>query len=1058
MTYKKYTHKEHILARPDTYIGSVVSEDTRQWIVRDEQMIEKQCTYVNGLFKIFDEILVNAMDQCTIQNVDKICVQCDEYSISVTNGGQGVPIEKHKEYGDIWIPELIFGNLLTSSNYNDNEKRTTGGRNGYGAKLTNLFSTSFTIDTASTITKQRYVQQWTNNMENVSKPKITKYSKTKGYTSITFYPDLKRFNLESLHQDDIRHVIERRVYDCCACTSDTVKVYFNNKLLQVKTFDRFVSLFPVDKRVTDTSNDGRWTVAVGVSSTGYKQISFVNGIQTINGGSHVDYVSNQVVKKLTEYIQSKHKNVKIKPTQIKDYLFMFVKSTIDNPSFSSQTKTELTSRYKDFGTRYDIHDDIIKKIYKLGFVDELVSLAKHKEVMEMSKTDGRKQSSVRGIPKLEDATKAGTKDSAKCTLILTEGDSAKTFAISGLGVVGRDYYGVFPLKGKLLNVRDASPKQMMNNEEISNIKKILGLQQDKKYDTVKDLRYGNVLILTDADVDGSHIKGLFINFIHNFWPNLLQHSFVTSMRTPILKAYKGSQTLSFYTQYEYDRWKENQQGWRIKYYKGLGTSTAQEAKEYFREFDKHHVTYTYESNQTNEIELAFKKTLSDTRKSWISNGTKVKQVLDTNESHVSMKDFIHKDLIWFSIADNVRSIPHVMDGLKPSQRKVLYACRKRSNSEIKVSQLAGYVSTATCYHHGEQSMMSTIIGMAQDFVGSNGMNLLVPKGQFGTRLMGGKDAASPRYIFTQLHTCVETLFPKEDDALLNYIEDDGVQVEPDFFLPTLPLVLINGAEGIGTGYSTFVPCYNPSDIIRNIKCVLNNEEQPEMVPWYKNFKGTIKQIDEHKYETHGIVEKNHNTWCIKELPIGKWTSDYKEYLEQLVDKGILKKVTNRSTESIIEFEIVIDNVDKPPDLKLISNINTSNMHLFDNHGQIKKYDTPQDIILEYVGVRLNYYTKRKNYLLREWNQECYRMNQLIKFMEFVMNDSIIIFKQSHKHIIDQMIKHDLDELLFEHMLNIKLSTFTTENIAKRYQDLDVLKRKIEKLHQQTPKDLWLNEI
>ena len=275
----------------------------------------------------------------------------------------------------------------------------------------------------------------------------------------------------------------------------------------------------------------------------------------------------------------------------------------------------------------------------------------------------------------------------------------------------------------------------------------------------------------------------------------------------------------------------------------------------FRNLQTNHVTYTYTPQESECMELAFKKTLSDARKTWISQGTKTKPIMDNSTSTVSTFDFIHKDLIWFSIADNMRSIPHMMDGLKPSQRKVLYACRKRSNKEIKVSQLAGYVSTETCYHHGEQSMMATIIGMAQDYLGSNNINFLVPKGQFGTRLMGGKDAASPRYIFTQLNDKVDQLFPRLDDPLLTYTEDDGTLVEPEYFVPTLPTVLVNGCDGIGTGYSTSIPCYNPKDIVHNIKRVLNNKEQVDMIPWYSNFQGSIVEIDKHKYETRGVVNK-----------------------------------------------------------------------------------------------------------------------------------------------------------------------------------------------------------
>ena len=483
-------------------------------------------------------------------------------------------------------------------------------------------------------------------------------------------------------------------------------------------------------------------------------------------------------------------------------------STIVNPSFSSQTKEECTTRYKDFGSRFEVSDEFIKKISKLEIIDEIIALAKHKENRELNKTDGKKKSIIKGIPKLEDANKAGTQQSSKCTLILTEGDSAKTFAISGLSVVGREYYGVFPLKGKLLNVRIVT-KQLLANEEINSIKQIIGLQQDRDYKNTDEPRYGRIMILTDADVDGSHIKGLFINFIHHFWPSLLiaNKTFLTAMRTPILKVRKNSISKDFYTKQAYDLWikgirKDEIKNWNVKYYKGLGTSTALEAKEYFKNMEYNTVSYVGDANNDSSIELAFKKTMSDARKNWIKIGSENKQFI-LDEKKVTFTDFINKDLIWFSIADNIRSIPNVIDGLKPSQRKVLYACKKRKNTEIKVSQISGYISNETSYHHGEQSLMSTIINMAQNYIGSNNINLLEPIGQFGTRLMGGKDSASPRYIFTKLTPIAYKIFEDNDNSLLAYKEDDGTYIEPAYYVPVIPFILVNGADGIGTGYSTW---------------------------------------------------------------------------------------------------------------------------------------------------------------------------------------------------------------------------------------------------------------
>jgi DNA topoisomerase-2 len=781
-------------------------------------------------------------------------------------------------------------------------------------------------------------------------------------------------------------------------------------------------------------------------------------------------VTGNIIRKVSEAIALKHKNLVVKPAQIKDNLFVFLRATIVNPAFSSQTKTELTTRFRDFGSRYDPSDEFVKKILKLGFVDDMIALIKHKEMREMNKTDGKKTARVR-VENLEDANLAGTARSKECTLILTEGLSAKTFAISGLSILKRDLFGVFPLKGKLLNVREATAKQLQTNEEILNIKKILGLQHDKTYTQgTKELRYGKVMILTDADTDGSHIKGLFVNMIHTWWPELLKHDFVTSMRTPIVKVTRGTtNSLSFYNMPDYRAWVERNggtSGYHVKYYKGLGTSTTQEAKEIFKDFNKNYLQYHYDDEQNKDVLLAFKKTQADDRKVWIKEGTRKHEVLDVRSNAISVGDFIHKDLIWFSIADNVRSIPNVMDGLKPSQRKVLYSCRKRSNNaETKVSQLSGYVSSTTSYHHGEQSLMGTIINMAQDFVGSNTINLLMPIGQFGTRLVGGKDAASPRYIFTKLSDAADRLFHKHDDALLTYLEDDGTNIEPEFYLPAVPLVLINGTEGIGTGYSTHVPCFNPEDVERNVLRMIDGKKPQKMIPWYRGFQGTIDELSiEGKYACHGVYERiNSTTIKITELPVGKWTSDYKEYLEQLVEKGSVKSFTNDSTESTVSFTLKIPTESQPKKeidelLKLTTTIHTTNMHLFDARNTMRKYASPEEILEEFVRVKLDAYRRRKEMLLEAWSKEETVLSYKVKFIMHVMNDTIQVFRKSQQEITTQLQHYQYPVQMHDTLLRIRLYAFTRENVEKIENELRQKRIAISTLKETCVPDLWKQDL
>lgn len=468
---------------------------------------------------------------------------------------------------------------------------------------------------------------------------------------------------------------------------------------------------------------------------------------------------------------------------------------------------------------------------------------------------------LQGIPKLEDANDAGTKNSQQCTLILTEGDSAKTLAVSGLAVVGRDKYGVFPLRGKLLNVRDGNMKQVAENAEINAMIKILGLQYKKKYETEEDfksLRYGKLMVMADQDQDGSHIKGLVINFVHHFWPSLIQRNFVEEFITPIVKASKGKEEISFFSIPEYSEWRMNTDNWKtykIKYYKGLGTSTSKEAKEYFSDMLRHRIRFKYGGAEDDSaVEMAFSKKKIDERKDWLTKWMQEKKarkqqglaeeyLYNKDTKAVSFKDFVNRELVLFSNLDNERSIPCLVDGFKPGQRKVLFACFKRADKrEVKVAQLAGAVAELSAYHHGEQSLMGTIVNLAQDFVGSNNINLLLPIGQFGTRLQGGKDSASARYIFTQLSPVTRSIFPAHDDNVLKFLYEENQRIEPEWYCPIIPMVLVNGAQGIGTGWSTNIPNFNPREIVKNIKRLIAGEEQKALAPWYKNFRGNIIQV------------------------------------------------------------------------------------------------------------------------------------------------------------------------------------------------------------------------
>ena len=1072
-TYQKKTQLEHVLHRSQMYIGDTNTVEHDRWIF-EEKMNKKMIKYCPGLYKIFDEVVANSIDHSKRdQTMKKIEISIVENEISILNDGdEGVPIEIHKELGK-YVPEIIFSDFHTSSNYDDTETRLVAGTNGLGVKLCNIFSKRFIIEICDG--KKNYIQTFENNMSIRNEPKITS-SKKKPFIKISFIPDYQRFGMTCM-EPDTYNLFKTRAYEAAAITDKHITVSFNGEKIPTKTFQDYIKLFVPETFIYSKIND-RWEFAVMLNQHDkFSQVSFVNGNMTSEGGTHVDVLTNQIIYKLKEQIEAKNKNISIKPSYIKDNIFIFVNCLIENPVFSNQTKDNHVTKINKFGSKCEISDDIIKKIDKLGITANVLDIAKAKEQKGLSKTDGKKQVRLTGIPKLNDANAAGTSNGYKCKLILTEGDSAASSALAGLSVIGRDYYGVFPLRGKLLNVRDATAAQLLKNEEINNLKKILGLQQGKEYSDTKSLRYGGIMIFTDADNDGSHIKGLIINFIHALWPSLLKiESFVSSIITPIVKVTKGSIIIPFYNQNDFNEWKNTNETkkWNIKYYKGLGTSTAKEAKEYFTNLSKQTIVYRYTDETDTDLIKAFKKGFEDTRKEWIHDNTGKIVTLDFTVLKQSISQFVNNELINFSIADLERSIPNMMDGFKPSQRKVLYGCIKKAlYSDMKVAQLSGYISEHTSYHHGEVSLQGTIIGMAQDFVGSNNINLLYPSGAFGTRLQGGKDSASPRYIFTRLMPITKILFNEHDNVLLDYLDDDGVSIEPKYYIPVIPMILVNGSEGIGTGYSTNIPCYNPDDIIANLKILVDTDGKGEMrpmAPWYRGFKGTIEKLEDHRYISTGCWSKvNPTTIEITELPIGKWTQNYKEFLEGLIETGEIIDYKNNCDDTKVSFRVIVqktilDDIFQKDEIlkkfKLTTSINTSNMHVFDQCGIIRKVDSPEEIIFRFYKVRKEHYSKRRKYLIEKLSSELEILDAKIRFIQLVVEEKIIIFKQRKEVIIEQIKKNGLQmiENNYDYLLDLKIHVFTYEKIEDLKKNSLKMNAELNILKELTVSKMWISEL
>jgi len=1061
--YQRKTHREHILSLPDTYIGSI--ETAREEVfLRDEDTFKATTIPFNpGFYKLIDELLVNAHDhairlrQKNSENpVKTIEIECIEDKFSIKNDGEPIDVAEHPEH-KTWIPQMIFGELLTSTNYDKNEKKLVGGKNGYGVKLVNIFAKQMVLTVVDQPRGLAYSQTFKNNMTEIGKP-VVKSSKHKSYVSVEWTPDFARFGMTEISKE-MQRLIERRVWDLAMTLGKEVKVSLNGTAVKCKNLSDYAKGFGCDTVLYETPNE-RWHIAIADSPVDKQfSMSFVNGIWTSKGGTHVDAVTNQVVGHIVDYLETK-KKVKVKPSLVKDHLAIFITSMIENPSFTSQTKETLTTKSSAFGSSPKLSEECLKKVVsKLAIVPKILEAQSAKDAKDNSKTDGKKQSRITGIPKLDDAISAGTKDSTKCTLILTEGDSAKAMALSGLSQEQRKFFGVYPLKGKVLNVKDTSDAKVEQTKEIAELKKILGLTSGKKYTDVKDLRYGSIMIMTDQDLDGSHIRGLLINLFHELWHELIAISgFLTYMATPIVKATKGKESRVFYSQYEYEQWREGEgsKGWKVKYYKGLGTSTRDEAKDYFSKVNA--VKFNYDDRSDESIELAFNKQRADDRKTWLKGYDRTALIPSGNK--LLYHEFIHKDLVHFSYYNLERSIPNMMDGLKTSQRKILYAAFKRNlTQEIRVAQFAGYVSEHTGYHHGEASLNETIIGMAQDFMGANNIPWLVPQGQFGTRIQGGKDAASPRYIHTYLQPRIRKIIREEDFEILKYRDDDGLPVEPEWYAPVLPMLLINGARGIGTGYSTYIPQCDPKAIKRMLLNHLKHNidiDTEKLVPYFEGFKGTY--TDE---GVVGVFKKEKDEYVVTELPPGTWTADYREWLEKELAEGRIKDFVDTSTDQ--DINIRIKGIDEKVLVKsLTEKIKTTNMHAFNSRGIITKYDSLNDILSEFYDVRTGVYERRRKNQIKILQDKFPYHKNVVKFIRDQIKDKpeVNLKKKSLKEC-DEILKTNKYEMIdgsYEYIMRLPVSAFTAEKIAKHEKDMEDILAEIDRLEKTTWREMWIADL
>ncbi len=1036
MSYTQKTDIEHVLDLPGLYIGSVTSLRSDVLVSRDSVTIESvEEVYNPGLIKIIDELIVNVSDEVSRNPKKKHSVDIDitPDSLTILNSGN-IPITDHPKL-KIPIPEMIFSRLRTSKNY-DNEQRVTGGLYGYGVKLTNIFSKRFEVEISTG--KNVYTQTFEGNNQKIGKPVITK-DKGSAHVKITTFPDFARFGVDrfdEIHMD----IIRKRCLDLYAYGNliSNLSMTLNGKKISFQDYGKLYSEEAIVAKGIEAPRSKLWFF----KTLQPFQATVINGVEVKNGGTHVNFMYDMLASVLSSRLRQK-----ITRKVVMQSIGMVWMAEIPNVLYDWQSKQAVNSpvsTFKDFG----LPDSIYKQLHNGGIIEHLQSQMRVQEVKELKRKDG-KRVRVLNITNYDGAVWAGGAKSSECTLILTEGLSAKAFA--SIGVSSLELYntfGIFPLKGKLLNVRGKTDKTIDANEEIANLKRILGLRYREDYtndENFKRLRYGRIMIMTDADTDGSHIRGLIMNMFDSLWPSLLQRpGFITAFRTPIVKISKPEYR-EFYTLHEFENYKKTHPGAVGKYYKGLGTSTSTETKEYFKQLERNTVIYEFTEETGDAFDLAFSKDKTNERKRWLMRD------LDPVPlgKRVAFDKFIHNDLILFSMNTITRAIPNIMDGLKESQRKIIFAAFKRKlTSEIKVSQLAGYVSEVADYHHGEKSLEDAIVNMARNYPGSNNIHYLVPNGQFGNRKSTA--SASARYIYTFLNPQIRKIFKEEDESLLKMQMFENQEIEPAFYLPVLPMILVNGASGLATGFSTNIPSYKPADIARNITTFLNGGKMIEMTPWYMGA-GNIVLQDSKYYSLIKFEQQGLESFTITELPIQLNAASYIEKL-----KSLGAEVVDMSSENSIHIKV-----------KGISELPSQSMQVamnlvcLDEHGVVRIFSNVLELLEYWVRKRRPFFEKRKKHLMKLENDRVSILKNKVRFINEMNAGTLDLYKKRSEltsYLLGSNYDKHGDVKNYDYLLTMPFSSLTLERATALQKELEQTEQRIEKLKNMTGDDLWLQDL
>lgn len=1093
MTATELSKYQMFLQNPSLYVGrcsnvtdeiySLSFENSLESDSKNEIISLHKITYSSILLKMLDELLMNCLDnyQASLNSnrMTYIKVNVRDKQITISNDGIAISLKKTKsiEGNIIYNPELIFSRLFTSTHYNKKDENIAG-MNGIGAKIATVFSKELKLRIINDKTSYEQSFKATKNNIEASKPIIKKID-SKNITEIIFEPDENKIKelTEEIFNDTIKMLLKRLidvklfVKTCKFNSKHDLKIYYNDtEILSELSINDLLSCFSID-----TSNVIKFNYGFVAKSSSFKQFSIINGISVSRGGSHI----NSLIDSLTEYAEKKLKKKNIRNI-IKSSLFIFFIAVCKKPSFTSQDKVELDTGFD----KKILTDSELKKIYE-GLNLEDVILKREREKLTASNSTTAKRLQIKD---LTDATYAGTKKSNECILFLAEGLSALSFAKIGMKtVLDANYYGCFPVGGKILNVRKSKFERTSKNEVLMNIEKILGLKANSKNDS---LRYGRVVILKDADTDGAEIMGLIINFFHFQYPELLKRDFLYEFLTPMIKLFVPNNHLEryelnhieniikkntysivpFYNEQEFNSFKSKYPSvntYKTEYIKGLAGNEDYEVSHYFKNRESNEIELYADENLEKTIETVYGKDVSK-RKTWMFDSSE--KFLERIKK-INISDFLNNDVLMFSFENCKRCIPSAIDGLKPSQRKVLWTLINSKSKEDfkKVFMLTGDISSFAYYNHGDASMNETVIKMAQTYAGSNNFNIIEPCGFFGSREYLGSDHGAARYIKCRLNPKIFQLMPSIDINLLEPNFEDNVRVEPKFFIPVLPLVLINGSCGIGTGYSTFVPMHSLKDVKELTKNWILTSEFRDIVPKVNSYKGSIKKTED-GFVIEGVMRKIKETstfdlYEITEIPYDISISSFDNVLKELYNnKKIInyeygdKKKNKEGINSINYLVKVAKDVNLYELLPMRSKKAMSNMTLFDASESIVKYENIEDIFLEWALERINLYEHRKNFIVNDLNE---KLKVLKNKVRFIIELGDVVKDITDEDTLINMLTEDSYDLIndsYSYLLSIQIRQLTEANVSKMKNEIENLEKELNEITDETIEQMWLKDI